>query len=53
MGKQTMPRKTRQINITLLMKYLKPWMRETLKTLAETDTPITTGELLDRLLEKT
>jgi len=47
-----MPRKTKQINITLLMRYLKPWMRETLKTLAEIDTPITTGELLDKLLEK-
>jgi|GEM_PF-6446657 len=41
-----MPRKTKQINIALLMKYLKPWMKETLKTLATIDTPITTGELL-------
>jgi len=46
-----MPRKRKIINIGLLMKYLKPWMKEALKLLAAINEPVTTGEILEKLIE--
>lgn len=52
-GVHRMPRrKSEDIDWSLWLQSLKPWMQETIRILAEAEKPLTTTEILERLADR-